>query len=131
MNRALAWFLTFNFVNATWVFFRAKTWGDALKVLKAMCGLGEIRLPEFLSTKLAFLAQKGIKFGENLGAINAEKHTSWMILACLLLVILAKNSNQVAERFRPDWKSAIFVGFLATYAVFDLGKVTQFIYFQF
>jgi D-alanyl-lipoteichoic acid acyltransferase DltB (MBOAT superfamily) len=131
MNRALAWFLTFNFVNATWVFFRAKTWGDALKVLKAMCGLGEIRLPEFLSTKLAFLAQKGIKFGENLGAINAEKHTSWMILACLLLVILAKNSNQVAERFKPDWKNAIFVGFLATYAVFDLGKVTQFIYFQF
>jgi fluoride ion exporter CrcB/FEX len=54
-----------------------------------------------------------------------------MILACFLLVILAKNSNQVAERFRPDWKSAIFVGFLATYAVFDLGKVTQFIYFQF
>ena len=32
---------------------------------------------------------------------------------------------------QPDWKNAIFVGFLATYAVFDLGKVTQFIYFQF
>ncbi len=131
MNRAVAWFLTFNFVNATWVFFRAKTWGDALKVLKGMCGLAEIRLPEFLSTKLAFLVQKGIKFGENFDAISAEKYTTWMILTCLLLTILAKNSNEMVGRFRPDWKSAVFAASLATYAVFDLGKVSQFIYFQF
>ena len=36
MPTILAWFLTFNFVNISWVFFRAKEWEDALKVLRGM-----------------------------------------------------------------------------------------------
>jgi D-alanyl-lipoteichoic acid acyltransferase DltB (MBOAT superfamily) len=36
MPRPLAWLLTFNFINISWVFFRAKSWEDALKVLKGM-----------------------------------------------------------------------------------------------
>ena len=35
----LAWFITFNFVNITWVFFRARDFDDAMKVLKGMFGL--------------------------------------------------------------------------------------------
>lgn len=38
----LAWLITFNFVNIAWVFFRAKEWDDALKVLSGMFGLGNI-----------------------------------------------------------------------------------------
>lgn len=36
MNSILAWFITFNFINVAWVFFRAKEWDDAIKVLKGM-----------------------------------------------------------------------------------------------
>lgn len=36
MHPLLAWLLTFLFVNAAWVFFRAKTMDDALRVLKGM-----------------------------------------------------------------------------------------------
>ena len=32
----LAWFITFNFVNIAWIFFRAKEWDDAIKVLNGM-----------------------------------------------------------------------------------------------
>jgi len=35
----LAWLITFNFVNIAWVFFRAKEWEDAAKVLSGMAGL--------------------------------------------------------------------------------------------
>jgi D-alanyl-lipoteichoic acid acyltransferase DltB (MBOAT superfamily) len=35
----LAWFITFNFVNIAWVFFRAKEWEDAVRVLGGMAGL--------------------------------------------------------------------------------------------
>ena len=38
MNRFLAWFITFNFVNIAWVFFRAKEWNDAIMLLKGMMG---------------------------------------------------------------------------------------------
>jgi D-alanyl-lipoteichoic acid acyltransferase DltB (MBOAT superfamily) len=36
INKYLAWFITFNYVNITFVFFRAKEWDDAIKILKGM-----------------------------------------------------------------------------------------------
>ena len=42
MNTVLAWFITFNFVNIAWVFFRAKEWDDALKVLSGMMGVNGV-----------------------------------------------------------------------------------------
>ncbi len=39
MNSILAWVITFNFINISWVFFRAKEWDDALKVISGMFGL--------------------------------------------------------------------------------------------
>ncbi|WP_156961485.1 MBOAT family O-acyltransferase, partial [Sulfurospirillum arsenophilum] len=45
MNKYLAWFITFNFINLTWIFFRAKEWSDAVKVLKGMLGLHGVVLP--------------------------------------------------------------------------------------
>ena len=50
----LAWFLTFNFVNAAWVFFRARTWEDALKVLSGMVGLNGFTLPSSWLRSLDF-----------------------------------------------------------------------------
>ena len=38
----LAWFLTFNFINITWVFFRANTFHDATKVLSGMFSWGSL-----------------------------------------------------------------------------------------
>jgi alginate O-acetyltransferase complex protein AlgI len=39
MPNTMAWFLTFSFVNITWVFFRAKTLDDALGVLHGMANI--------------------------------------------------------------------------------------------
>ena len=36
LPKIVAWFVTFNFVNVAWVFFRAKSWDDATKVLHGM-----------------------------------------------------------------------------------------------
>ncbi len=42
MNKILAWFITFNFVNMAWIFFRAKEWDDAIKVLSGMFSLDNV-----------------------------------------------------------------------------------------
>lgn len=39
INKYLAWFITFNFVNLTLVVFRAENWHDVAKVIKGMFGL--------------------------------------------------------------------------------------------
>ncbi len=36
LHPILAWFVMFNFINISWVFFRAKTWHDAMKVISGM-----------------------------------------------------------------------------------------------
>ncbi|MDQ8051277.1 MBOAT family protein [Luteibacter sp.] len=42
MPKAMAWLLTFAFVNFAWVFFRAKTLPDATRVLSGMVDLGSV-----------------------------------------------------------------------------------------
>ncbi len=60
LPKIIAWVLTFGFVNVAWVFFRARTWNDAMRVLSGMFGLNGLTLPEEWSRRLSFL--KGIYF---------------------------------------------------------------------
>lgn len=39
MPKAMAWLVTFNFVNITWIFFRAKTLDDAIRVMSGMVNI--------------------------------------------------------------------------------------------
>ena len=42
LPKALAWLLTFGFINVTWVFFRADSLESALRVLRGMADIGSI-----------------------------------------------------------------------------------------
>jgi alginate O-acetyltransferase complex protein AlgI len=46
MPTFFAWLLTFLFINSAWVFFRAKTFVDALNVLKSMAGFSGVKISE-------------------------------------------------------------------------------------
>ncbi|HIP44808.1 MAG TPA: MBOAT family protein, partial [Sulfurospirillum arcachonense] len=52
----LAWFITFNFVNISWVFFRAKEWEDAIKVLKGMFGFTGVEFYHDISMSYILVA---------------------------------------------------------------------------
>ena len=52
LPKVVSWFITFNFVNAAWVFFRAKSLSNAVQILKGMTGLNGIVLPSFLPSLL-------------------------------------------------------------------------------
>jgi alginate O-acetyltransferase complex protein AlgI len=130
MNKFLAWFITFNFVNVAWVFFRADSWADAVKVLKAMLGLSGVRLPESLAGTLGFLSKYNISFG---GFLMEEflHQAAPILLLCLLLVIFAKNSMELKENFKPSPVSAALIATLAVIAILSLTRVSEFIYVNF
>ena len=65
----LAWLITFNFINIAWVFFRAKEWGAALKVLSAMFSFNHIVLPKVFKSTLLFIELNGVKFSDKIGDI--------------------------------------------------------------
>ncbi len=134
MSRAMAWFVTFNFVNIAWVFFRAREWGDALKVLKGMCGLNGFVLSKNLAgiPGIQDLAALGVRFGqwhEHLPKVPT--HLYLLCLAAIPLVLLTRNSNELAERFRPNWKTAAAFAFFAAWGLLSLNRASVFLYFNF
>ena len=131
MNTILAWFITFNFINIAWVFFRAKEWDDAIKVLSSMFNLDNVLLPEFFASKL-LLNQYGIKLGGGwLSAITGNIWTLVWLFCGFILILLCNNSMQKLEKFKVNYKTVFFAGILFISAILSLDKVSEFLYFNF
>lgn len=130
MNKFLAWFITFNFINITWVFFRAKEWDDALKVLKGMFGLSGIVLPNFLEAKLVFLSKYGVGFDNFMESVG-DKNTFLFILFGFILILSFKNSIKILEKLDFSFKYLIFSAAIFSWAILSLNKISEFLYFNF
>jgi hypothetical protein len=131
MPKRLGWLLTFNFVNAAWVIFRARTLEDAARVLSGMAGMNGLVLPEALKGRLGGLQDLGVKFGESLAHVGGGERTIVIILAGLLLCLVFRNSNDMASRFNPDLKHLVFVSVIAVISILHLGSHSEFLYFRF
>ncbi|QPH90665.1 MBOAT family O-acyltransferase [Campylobacter concisus] len=130
MNKILAWFITFNFINIVWIFFRAKEWSDALKVLKGMFGLSGIVLPNFLLAKLGFLKSLGVGFGGFLEKVG-DKNIFLFLLFGFILVLVFKNSAEILKQLKFEIKTAIFCSIVFIYSIFSLNNISEFLYFNF
>jgi len=108
MPRWTAWLMTFMFVNLSWVFFRAANFAAAMKVLRGMFSLQGWALP------------KGIP----------NEAIAWVAIF-LAVAALARNSMELKERFLPTWRYALLVSGMAAWGLFNLSKVSEFLYFQF
>jgi alginate O-acetyltransferase complex protein AlgI len=123
MPRVLAWFLTFNFVNAAWVFFRAKTWHDAVKILRSMFALNGIEVTsEF--------GKLGIYFG-SLVYMHVNRNILYVLAFLLALAVFAKNTNELSQSFRPNWRNGLVIIIVAAYSLLSIHNVTEFLYFNF
>ncbi len=127
----LAWLITFNFINIAWVFFRAKEWDDAIKVLSGMVGLSEITLHPVFQNKIAFLSNYGIKFGAMFENMNASKWTIICLIIVFIVVLMLKNSTQKLDVFKPGYKTAGLSAVAFALSILSLNKVSEFLYFNF
>ncbi len=130
MNRLLAWFITFNFLNITWVFFRAKEWDDALKVLHGMFA-GSFVLPVAIQDKLGFLSKHGVEFGYWLQSVSRDDYTLWWLTGALVVVVAFKNSNQLTSNMKPNYLTVLFAAILFLASASSLSKLSEFLYFNF
>ena len=128
-GRWFARLVTFLILSALWVVFRAENMEVAATILKSMFGIN--------------------------GALNADptgiQHNTDRLLACIILVWFAPNTQQLMSRFVPEsynvdreshssgfqlqwfpnkyW--AIFVSLLAISSILNLTRINEFLYFQF
>ena len=128
MNKFFAWFITFQFVNATWVLFRAPSLEVATNVLQAMVGLNGVAIPQQLQEVL------NIDLGLPIYTYTLTESvivTLMMLLVGLLIAVFAKNSLELSERMKPNFATAIFCSTLFIYTLFKIQQVSEFLYFNF
>ena len=133
MNTILAWFITFNFVNIAWIFFRAKEWEDAIKVLSSMFSLDNVVLPNFLEARLSFLKKYDVDFNNWIGNIEPNGITAiapYFLLA-FILVLFFKNSMEKWKDFELNYKTLFLAFFCFSMGILSLNKVSEFLYFNF
>ena len=128
----LAWLLTFNFINIAWIFFRAKEWDDAIKVLSSMFSLDNIVLPNLLTSKFIFLDNLGVQSGAIYGNILGDTiSTSVWLLMGFVTVLLFNNSIKFLNNFKFNFQTLLFSTILISMALLSMNKVSEFLYFNF
>ena len=126
----VAWLITFNFINATWVFFRAKEWEDAMKVLSGMLDFNALVLPIFFETRLAMFKDH-IEFAGFLPNIQGSYNTVAWILGGFVLILFFKNSMEKLKAFKPTTLHAVLFVILFVISFYKLSGYSEFLYFRF
>jgi D-alanyl-lipoteichoic acid acyltransferase DltB (MBOAT superfamily) len=130
MNRFVAWFVTFNFINISWVFFRAKDFDAVKKVLGGMF-TGEFVLDYHFRDNLSFLHNENVVYGAWLQNIHAENKVILYLVVALVVVTLCKNSNAIIKDARYRTWQAFAASILFLSALLNMNTVSEFLYFNF
>lgn len=129
LNSVVAWFITFNFINITWVFFRANNFESAIKVLKGMF-VGDFVLPASLAEKMLFMKEWELPFGV-WSKMYANESYLWLWMLGAFFVLLAlPNSMEWKKKFKTNFLYMLFT-VLFLLSIFMLHRKSEFIYFNF
>jgi len=157
MHKILAWFITFNFINIAWVFFRAKEWNDALKVLHGMFDLDKIHIAKVFLKNIIVTSGESLEqdyktvfsfqnplieyFHELVLTFGLKTYVnlyiSEMILFGFIIILFTLNSQQLGLQFRTSIKISFPLYILAIFSmgcsliIMSLNTGTVFLYFNF
>lgn len=137
MNSFFAWFLTFNFVNISWVFFRADSVSDAIQIIRAMSGLNGLLLPSVLKGPLLIFGNLKIEYGDLFSILLGEQSNSNPLLNLIIFsifLLIVGNSGSISDRFKPNLKYliiTILLLFSGLTHLFSSNNSSEFIYFNF
>jgi alginate O-acetyltransferase complex protein AlgI len=143
IHLALAWFMTFMFVNATWVFFRATEISDAGRIFRGMAGLNGFDVSPNFMKALSALYGIPIKLIE---ASNISFVTSLVTFQFIvffgLIALLAPNTMELINHgvsydrrfiYKRNASAAFISGIAAGIGALLLYTTTgsEFLYFNF
>jgi len=130
-----AWILTFAFVNVTWVFFRAKTLDDAIRVLRGMIDLRSVFGPSADLTPTSHLAWAGALSDTLVNIFPASlfgQIPAYLAIIAAFVMIAQRNSMEIASN-PPGTRQLIYGAILMSVAMYFTLATTSsvFLYFNF
>ncbi len=137
--KIIAWFITFNFLNITWIFFRAENFTDVKKIIKGMFKINEYTL----SIKWNSLFDSTYKIGQFFGFYSSKKEhfitifSIELIIFAFIIVLFTNNSIELSKKFAKMKKIPIlwliYSSFLlgVSFLIISIQKGSEFLYFNF
>jgi len=132
----LAWLITFNFINIAWIFFRAKEWDDAIKVLGSMFNFSEkinIYFLDKISMWLNFPLHKYISYTTT--KINIEEmNLAYLYILLSIIIVLFLNNTMYYYSNKRISSLMISIGGFAFAIAITTGFLTSskvFLYYNF
>ncbi|MGX2961688.1 MBOAT family O-acyltransferase [Peribacillus sp. JNUCC 23] len=128
-----SWFITFQFVNIAWVYFRASNVEQANTILLKMFHPDWNELQTFLFHPLYHFVQSATF---QLGSItlNNPKVIVFSLIVLLMVTFVTKNSIEWLDNFKPKWGYIIASQLLliaVLISIFYMQKNSEFLYFNF
>jgi len=131
LPRYLAWFITFNFINISWIFFRSKEWDDAIRILKSMFFPEHIVIGERLHDLLSFLAPYHIEFSRVMLMTNDGKRSLGWLLVGFIMILFCKNSIEKTKDLTFNSQTIALSSITFILAIMSLSHSSEFLYFNF
>ena len=123
MNDTISVFITFIFVNFTWVLFRAENFRQAKKVINAMFNIKNINF-----IQIGELLYDGMM---NLPLILGLGIIIFTIVILLIIIFKSPNSIELTNNFKMDNKRIMATAMMLYISTICLSRVSVFIYFNF
>ena len=135
MPTVLAWFLTFMFVNISWVFFRAKTLDDAFRVIGGMIDFRSAFENATNSSLVSDLAWGGWLSDLALHIFPASLiglFPVYMMIIVAFVIVTQKNSIEMVNSSIGTWKLVYGATLFTVAMYFTLAATSSiFLYFTF
>jgi len=126
----LSWFITFNYINFTLIFFRSEKIDQAIHIIKSMFGLNKIMLPGSLEY-LFYFSQSKIEFGTYLYNLGTDNLYYFYLFVSFYILFFCKNTTQLQKQFNNQSINLIIIPILFVLCIINMTDSYRFIYFQF
>ena len=127
----LAWFITFNFVNIAWVFFRATSMTQATDILISMFNVKELLYIKNIQEHITLFNIPRV-------IMNVNLSESLLAISCLavafIVTLFIPNTYELSQRKFNTIAGAGFIALVVSvilYVVFSDFSSSEFIYFNF
>ncbi len=129
----IGWFLTFAFLNFTWIFFRAESLTQAGVLLKKLVTSFEWKLQSGLMQQFDVLEFTYIEehVGPLLNMVTAYPQIHLLLVMVIGLVIALIPKNLYEKEFKPGIGNALTSVILLVWCVLSFSGVSTFLYFNF
>lgn len=134
LHPALNWIITFTFVNITWIFFRADTIRDALRIIYrigwlSFTGINSriaecFNLPEFQWFFNEILQCDILTF-------QPFFFLAGFICIAFIIILGSENAYEKMKKFKPTVGNLLALSLLLVWCIFSFSGISTFLYFNF